>query len=71
MYTDGIVDAQNPQDAYFGKDRLLGCVQASLGLSALQLQDKIMAGINEFTRDKPQGDDLTLIVITRTLDTID
>jgi serine phosphatase RsbU (regulator of sigma subunit) len=69
FYTDGIVEAQNPQEAFFGNERLLACVQSSLGLSARQLQDMIIAEFKEFSADAPRGDDLTLVILVRTQDT--
>jgi len=69
LYTDGVVDAQNPQEAFFGKERLLACAHSNLGRSAQQIQYSIIEDINEFSAGAPQADDITLVVIVRTHDT--
>ena len=69
LYTDGIVEAQNPQGTFFDSERLLACAHSNLGRSAQQLQDSIIADVNEFSAGAPQGDDLTLVILHRTHDT--
>jgi serine phosphatase RsbU (regulator of sigma subunit) len=69
MYTDGIVDAQNPQEAFFGNDRLLSCFQTSLEHSAQHLKDAIIAKIDQFSSGAPQVDDITLVILARTQET--
>jgi len=69
FYTDGVTDAQDPQDAFFGKERLLACVQSSLGLSAQEIQETILSDIHQFSSSAPLGDDLTLVILVRTHDT--
>ena len=71
LYTDGVTDAQNRQEACFGQDRLLECVKAhldspdSLVPSAQGVQDAIIAGIRRFAGGAPQFDDIALVVIVR------
>jgi sigma-B regulation protein RsbU (phosphoserine phosphatase) len=65
LYTDGVTEAQNEQEAFFGEDRLLECVQANLGRSAWEIQDAVMADVCEFVGDAPQYDDIALMVVVR------
>ncbi len=65
LYTDGITEAQNAQEEFFDEDRLRAFVRASLGLSAQEIQDGIIAQVEAFVGDVPQSDDITLMVVVR------
>jgi len=65
LYTDGVTEAQNARGAFFGEDRLLGCVQTSLGRSACEIQNAVMADVFEFVGDAPQSDDIAIMVVAR------
>jgi serine phosphatase RsbU (regulator of sigma subunit)/DNA-binding NarL/FixJ family response regulator len=71
LYTDGITEAQDPNGSFFGADRLLGSLQASLYSSAAEvpcaqrIQDALLAEIHAFVGNAPQFDDITLVVIAR------
>ena len=63
FYTDGIVEAMDPQEEMFGFERLLEIVQSSPTFSADELLQEIMDKVAEFTGNAPQHDDLTVIVL--------
>lgn len=63
LYTDGVTEAQDRQEEFFGEERLLGVVQANLGRAAQEVQDILLAEIHEFVGQAPQFDDLTLMVV--------
>jgi serine phosphatase RsbU (regulator of sigma subunit) len=65
LYTDGVVEAQDAQDAIFGEDRLSRSVQANMGRPAQDIQDAIIADVSDFIGGAPQYDDITLIVLAR------
>ncbi len=65
LYTDGITEAQNAQEAFFDEDRLREFVRASLGRSAQDIQDGLIAEVDAFVGDAPQSDDITLMVVVR------
>ena len=77
LYTDGVTDAQNGQQEFFGDERLLDVLRASSnaladqgqstgqGSRAQRLQDALMAEIREFVGNAPQFDDITLLVVLR------
>jgi sigma-B regulation protein RsbU (phosphoserine phosphatase) len=65
LYTDGITEAQNPEQHLFGDARLLDCVQSNLGRSAQDIRNAILANVSEFVDQSPQVDDITLAVIRR------
>lgn len=65
LYTDGIPEAQNPQEEFFGEKRLLEITQNALGRSAQDMQDALLAGVHRFMNDTPQLDDITLMIMVR------
>ena len=65
LYTDGITEAQNVQEEFFDEDRLREFVLASMGHSAQDIQDGIIAQVNAYVGDVPQSDDITLMVVVR------
>jgi sigma-B regulation protein RsbU (phosphoserine phosphatase) len=65
LYTDGITEAQNANQAFFGSERLLGVIQTNVGHSAQDLQNALLAEVHEFVGNAPQFDDITLVVVVR------
>lgn len=63
LYTDGIIEALNPQGTdQFGYDRLLEVVHQHETVSAHDLAAKIRQSLNDFTQGAALVDDITLIV---------
>ena len=65
LYTDGVTDAEDEGEAFFGQERLLEVARANLGRSAQDMQDATMAAIHEFMGGAPQFDDITLMLVVR------
>jgi energy-coupling factor transporter ATP-binding protein EcfA2 len=65
LYTDGILDAQNPQRERFGTARMLEIAQANLGRSAHGLQEELLTRLQDFMADAPPFDDITLMTVVR------
>jgi NarL family two-component system response regulator LiaR len=65
LYTDGITEAQDRQEEFFGEKRLLEIVQDSLGRSAQDMQDALLAEVHRFMGDASQFDDITLMAVVR------
>jgi len=65
LYTDGITEAQNEYDELFDEQRLIDCLQTSVGLPAQNIQDNVLAKLNEFVGGASQADDITLMVLVR------
>ena len=63
LYSDGLTEAQDAQEEFFGKERLLQVARANLGRSAQDVQDALMTRVLEFIGDAPQSDDITLTVV--------
>jgi serine phosphatase RsbU (regulator of sigma subunit) len=62
-YTDGVIEAQNPQQEEFGEDRLRHIVHRSLPLTAAQICERVQEGLRVFMVENPQSDDITLVVM--------
>jgi len=65
LYTDGVTDAEDEGEAFFGQERLIEVARANLGCSAQDMQDATMAAIHEFMGGAPQFDDITLMLVVR------
>ena len=62
LFTDGVTEASDSDQAEYGESRLLGLLAENRGASAVELQRKILTAAGEFCRGDWQ-DDATLIVI--------
>lgn len=65
FFTDGVIDALNPHDENFGLDRLLGTLTAARHLSSRDIGAAIHRALDEFTKNTPQTDDITLIILRK------
>lgn len=65
MYTDGVTEAQDEEQRFFGEDRLQAILQANMGRSADIIEDKLVSAIYDFAGEAPQYDDITLMVLVR------
>jgi sigma-B regulation protein RsbU (phosphoserine phosphatase) len=61
FYTDGLSEAQAPDDSFYGEDRL----EALLARASEDLQTSILADVAAFTEGRPLADDLTLLILSR------
>lgn len=65
MYTDGITEAQNLHDEFFGDHRLIEVSQDHLSGSVLTIQNALMVAVDRFSEPGAQCDDETLVIIKR------
>ncbi len=65
LYTDGVPEARDQQEEFFGEKRLLEIVQANLGHSAQDIQNALLAEVHQFMGDAPRLDDITVMVVVR------
>lgn len=65
FYSDGITEATNLRNEQFGEDRFLRLVNdlCSSGYSAEEIKDGILANLQDFVKDTPQSDDITLVIL--------
>lgn len=63
FYTDGITDAEDPSGYFYGKDRLISCVEQCTRKTSSEIILTIMNEINTHISSRRQSDDLTLLLI--------
>ncbi len=65
LYTDGITEANDPEEEEFGRDRLSECCIEHRGLPVDDLAQAIHKTVEEFARGVPYHDDRTLVIVRR------
>ncbi|MHB2150772.1 GAF domain-containing SpoIIE family protein phosphatase [Calditrichota bacterium LG25] len=66
MYTDGVTECMNIADEEFGEKRLQEILRYNgAQLSARALNEHIVERLNQFARQMPQSDDITLLTVKR------
>jgi sigma-B regulation protein RsbU (phosphoserine phosphatase) len=63
MGTDGICEARDPSDRFFGTERLRTLIEEGAGLTASQICDLIIDEVTTFVSPAARTDDVTLIVV--------
>jgi sigma-B regulation protein RsbU (phosphoserine phosphatase) len=62
LLTDGAAEAQDPSGAFFETERILRVVAEAQQDSSAQIVQRLRAAIEEFARNSPQRDDITVVV---------
>ncbi len=65
LYTDGVTEAEDPQAAQFGMERLQKVISEAAEGSATRLVDNVMARVVEFANGAPQSDDIICAALVR------
>jgi phosphoserine phosphatase RsbU/P len=65
IFSDGVTEAMNEAEEFYGDDRLLSLIEKESALDSKQLATKILSDIKTFTKEVPQYDDITLMIIKR------
>jgi sigma-B regulation protein RsbU (phosphoserine phosphatase) len=63
LYTDGVIDAVNPSDEFFGTKRLKELIQRSHNLPSKQIVKSLLNEIKGFSEMTAQFDDITVLSI--------
>jgi len=64
-YSDGVTEARNERDEFFGDQRLNSIIRKSTGISPEKVGEKILYEVDMFVGDAPRSDDLSLVIIKR------
>jgi serine phosphatase RsbU (regulator of sigma subunit) len=65
VYSDGLTDAQNPQEEMFGEERLLRIIRQEAPSGSQALEERFLKAIEEFIQGMPQTDDITFVVVEK------
>ncbi|MBR0085820.1 MAG: SpoIIE family protein phosphatase [Lachnospiraceae bacterium] len=63
VYTDGVPEAADPENAMFGTDRMLDALNADPGASPQQLMRNVQSEVDIFVKGAERFDDLTMLCI--------
>jgi sigma-B regulation protein RsbU (phosphoserine phosphatase) len=63
VFTDGLLEAKAPDGSFFGSERALAVARASQGQTAAAMARALCQAVGDFSGDRPQGDDITVVVI--------
>lgn len=61
LYTDGVVEAVNPNNEIFTFERLHAIARTCTDLTAREAVERIVAAIDQFVAPGPQSDDITIV----------
>lgn len=64
-YSDGVTEARNERDEFFGDQRLRSIIGKSAGISPDHVGEKILEDVDWFVGEAPRSDDLSLVIIKR------
>lgn len=65
VYSDGLTDAENPEEEMFGEENLIQLIQRHGREGAATLEQKIFEELDAFTKGVDQTDDITFMVVER------
>ena len=65
LYTDGLTEAMNEEREIFGEERLRAVIEAESESDAQAMLAAILAAVEDFVKEAPRADDLTMIVVRR------
>ncbi len=63
IYTDGVTEAMNPQDAFYSEARFLALVREGDWHDPRGLVEHVRADLAAFVQEAPQADDITLLAL--------
>jgi sigma-B regulation protein RsbU (phosphoserine phosphatase) len=65
VYSDGVTEAMNGVNAFFGDERLLTSLRETTGRPAADVARHLLEAVDAFVGDAPWHDDVSLMVIRR------
>ena len=61
LFSDGVSEAMNATEDFYGEDRLLMALSASAGTSAADTVETVLADVRAFVAGAKQSDDITVL----------
>ena len=65
LYTDGITEAQTPDESFYGVERLEALLRALVSSSPAECVDRVVGDVNRFASGASPADDLTVLALRR------
>jgi sigma-B regulation protein RsbU (phosphoserine phosphatase) len=66
LYTDGVTEAADPGQGFFGDERLHACFAEGAGETATDSVDRLLRHVRAFAAGAAQSDDITILALRRT-----
>ena len=63
VYTDGLAEAMNNRDEFFGTDRMLASLNRCADKSPKEILETVHEAVYQFTGEAPQFDDMTMLCL--------
>jgi sigma-B regulation protein RsbU (phosphoserine phosphatase) len=64
-FSDGVVEASNAANDFFGDERLLAAIRAARGRSAKAIGQTVLEALSAFAGDTRPYDDVSIVVLRR------
>jgi phosphoserine phosphatase RsbU/P len=61
LFSDGVSEAMNPTDDFYGEERLLATLSAISGATAAETVTRVLSDVRTFTAGAKQSDDITVL----------
>jgi sigma-B regulation protein RsbU (phosphoserine phosphatase) len=63
FYSDGITEAINEQEEFFGEDKLADLLKGKTNITSTKLMDEIWESLKQFRGNAEQNDDMTMVLV--------
>ncbi|MDR3500984.1 MAG: SpoIIE family protein phosphatase, partial [Legionella sp.] len=63
FYSDGITEAINEQEDFFGEEKLAGLLKGKTNMPSTELMDEIWESLKVFRGKAEQNDDMTMVLV--------
>lgn len=61
LFSDGVSEAMNPEDEFYGEERLLGVLAGASGATPAEIVTRVLADVRAFAAGAKQSDDITVL----------
>jgi sigma-B regulation protein RsbU (phosphoserine phosphatase) len=61
LFSDGVSEAMNPADDFYGEDRLLALLADASGTTPKEIVTRVLADVRAFAAGAKQSDDITIL----------
>ena len=63
LFSDGVSEAMNPEEAFYGEDRLLEALAACNGATPKDIVTRVLTDVRGFAAGAKQSDDITVVAV--------
>jgi hypothetical protein len=65
VFSDGVIEATNSADEFFGDDRLMSAVRSAVGRSAQAIGEHVLERLSAFVGETRPYDDVSIVIVRR------